>query len=260
MTPTTQIAIRAARKAGSLAMRYFQRADSLRIQRKSEHELVSMVDQQAEQAIIRIIQDAYPHHAILAEEGGAKGQNDYEWIIDPLDGTHNYLHGLPNFTVSIALRHRGLLQTGVIYEPVRNNLYTAQRGGGALLNDRRLRIRQQPIAHHALISSGMGPCAADQQAMYFNLQQTLTRAGIGLRRSGSSALDLACVAAGFLDATWQQGIQPWDIAAGILLVREAGGIVTDLRGGDDPLGSGDLLAGNRKLHPTLLKYVTSGRP
>ncbi|MEL6710368.1 MAG: inositol monophosphatase family protein [Pseudomonadota bacterium] len=256
MNPTTQIAIRAARKAGSLVMRYFQRADTLRIQRKSEHELVSTVDQQAEQAIIQVIHDAYPHHAILAEESGVQGQADYEWIIDPLDGTHNYLHGLPNFAVSIALRHRGLIQTGVIYEPVRNDLYVAHRGGGALLNDRRLRIRQQMVAGNVLVSSSIGACDADQQAVYFSLQRALIETGVGLRQSGSSALDLAYVAAGYLDGTWQQAIQPWDIAAGMLLVREAGGIVTSLQGGDDPLASGNLLAGHRKIHASMLKHVT----
>ena len=257
MNPATQIAIRAARKAGSLAMRYFHRVDTLRIQPKSAgHEQTSTVDQQAEQVIIQTIQDAYPQHAILAEESGAQGQSDYEWIVDPLDGTRNYLRGLPHFAVSIALRHRGLIQVGVIYEPVHNNLYVAERGSGARLNDRRLRIRQQTVLHNALVGSGIGPCDANQQAINFNLQQALTEAGASLRRSGSSALDLACVAAGCLDATWQQGIRPWDIAAGVLLVREAGGIVTSLQGGDDPLSSGDLLAGHRKIHAAVLKYVT----
>ncbi len=259
MNPATQIAIRAARKAGSLAMRYFHRVDTLRVQRKSERELVSMVDQQAEQTIIQTIREVYPGHAVLAEESGVQGQGDSEWIIDPLDGTHNYLHGLPQFAVSVALRHRGLVQTGVIYEPVCNNLYVAERGGGALLNDRRLRIRQQLVSHGTLVCSSMGRCDTDQQALYFAVQQALLTAGISLRQSGSSALDLAHVAAGSLDAVWQQGIQPWDIAAGMLLVREAGGIVTTLLGETSSLEQGDLLAGNRKVHAAMLQYIATCR-
>ena len=144
----------------------------------------------------------------------------------------------------------------MIYEPVSNNLYVACRGGGALLNDRRLRIRQQPAGHSVLVAASLGVCRADQQAVYFGLQQVLTEAGMGLRWSGSSALDLAYVAAGYLNGTWQQGIQPWGMAAGMLLVREAGGIVTTLQEGNDPLSSGDLLAGQPKIHATMLKHVT----
>ncbi len=255
MNPATQIAIRAARKAGNLVMRYVHRVDTLQIQRKAGNELVSMVDQQAEQVIIRTIQDAYPAHAILAEESGALGRGDHEWIIDPLDGTHNYLHGLPHFAVSIALRYRGLIQVGVIYEPVRNHLYVAERGGGALLNDRRLRIRQQPGLRGTLVGCSSGMSDPAQQALYADLQQALAAAGMGLRRSGSSALDLAFVAAGYLDGTWQQRIKPWDIAAGMLLVREAGGIVTTLQGTDDPLDSGDILAGSRRIHAAIRRIM-----
>ena len=255
MNPTTNIAIRAARQAGRLVMRHFQRIDTLNVRHKQLNEYVSDADIAAERAIIDTLRQAYPSHAILAEESGSQGKDDYEWIIDPLDGTNNYLHGLPHFAISIALRHRGELQTGVIYDPLHNDMFIGNRGGGALLNDRRLRINHVQRLPGALIGSAIGTHSVEQQATYAELQTSMTAAGVGLRRSGSSALDLAYVAAGYLDGTWQQGIQAWDMAAGILMVREAGGTVTGLRGGDDFFETGNVLAGNRKVHAGMLQQL-----
>ena len=255
MNPTTTIAIRAARQAGRIVMRHFQRIDTLNVRKKQLHDYVSDADLLAERAIIDILRQAYPSHAILAEESGSQGQDDYEWIIDPLDGTNNYLHGLPHFAISIALRHRGELQTGVIYDPLHNDMFIGNRGGGALLNDRRLRISHTQDLPGALVGSAIGTRSTEQLTKYAALQKALMAAGVGLRNSGSSALDLAFVAAGYLNGTWQQGIQAWDMAAGMLMVREAGGIVTELHGGNDPMKSGNVLAGSRKIHSAMLQQL-----
>ena len=255
MNPTTNIAIRAARQAGRLVMRHFQRIDTLNIRKKQLNEYVSDADVMAERAIIETLRQAYPSHAILAEESGSQGQDEYEWIIDPLDGTHNYLHSLPHFAISIALRHRGELQTGVIYDPLHNDMFVGTRGGGALLNDRRLRINHAQALPGALVGSALGNCSTEQRAIYSGLHNAMMQAGVSLRQSGSSALDLAFVAAGYLDGTWQQGIRAWGMAAGILMIREAGGIVTELDGGDNPLNAGNVLAGNRKVHTAMLQHL-----
>ena len=260
MNPTTNIAIRAARQAGRLVMRHFQRIDTLNVRQKQLNEYVSDADLMSEQAIVDVLRQAYPSHAILAEESGSQGHDEYEWVIDPLDGTHNYLHGLPHFSISIALRHRGELQTGVIYDPLHNDMFVGNRGGGALLNDRRLRIHHTQALPGALVGAALGDRSTEQRDIFANLQSAMLSAGASMRQSGSSALDLAFVAAGYFDGTWQQGIQAWDMAAGVLLIREAGGIVTDLHGGDDPFKSGGLLAGNRKVHAAMSHCLNPTNP
>ena len=255
MNPTTTIAIRAARKAGSLVMRYYHRIDTLHIRQKTVYDYVSEVDHLAEQSIINTLRQAYPSHAILAEESGSQGQDSYEWIIDPLDGTNNYLHGLPHFAISIALRHQGKLQLGVIYDPLHNDLFVSNRGSGALLNDRRLRMTHTQRLAGALIGSAIGRRSAEANNLEQTLQTGLMNQGVSLRRSGSSVLDLAYVAAGYLDGTWQQGLQTWDMAAGILMVQEAGGMVTDFSGRGRALETGNVVAGNRLIHMAILKHL-----
>jgi myo-inositol-1(or 4)-monophosphatase len=209
---------------------------------------VSDVDQQAEQDIIQIIKRAYPTHAILAEESGQADGDDYTWIIDPLDGTTNYLHGFPQFSVSIAVQYKDRLEHAVIYDPLKDEMFTASRGEGASLNNRRLRVTPIKKLNGALLGTGIP--FRDQRYMdnYLQMLKALSKDAAGIRRAGSAALDLAYVAAGRLDGFWELGLMPWDMAAGILLITEAGGVVTDLDGNDGYLKTGNLLTANPKLH------------
>ena len=255
MNPTTNIAVRAARQAGSVIMRSLHRLDTLNVVEKQANDYVSDVDRNAEQAIIEIIRKAYPDHAILAEETGTHGKGDHQWIIDPLDGTTNYLHGFPQFAVSIALMHRGRLENAVIYDPVRDEMFTAVRGGGALLNDRRLRVTEQKGLKGALLGTGIP--FRDQRYIdaYLGMLKTLTRETAGIRRPGSAALDFAYVAAGRLDGFWELGLSVWDFAAGALIVQEAGGMVSDIRGGSQYLESGNVIIAGLRLHRELVAAI-----
>lgn len=255
MNPTTNIAVRAARQAGSVIMRSFGRLDTLSVAEKQANDFVSEVDRNAEQAIIDTLRRAYPNHAILAEESGAHGTDAYEWVIDPLDGTTNYLHGFPQFAISIALRHRGRLECAVVYDPLRDEMYTADRGGGALLNDRRLRVSDRKGLKGALIGTGIP--FRDQRYMdaYLGMLKALTRETAGIRRPGSAALDFAYVAAGRLDGFWELGLSVWDFAAGALLIQEAGGTVSDIRGGAHYLDSGNVIAANLKVHREMVETI-----
>ncbi len=260
MSPTTNIAVRAARRAGSILMRYYGRIDSLTISEKQSNDYVSEVDRNAEAAIIEVIRRAYPHHAILAEESGEHKGNDFLWIIDPLDGTTNYLHGFPQFSVSVALQHRGQLISAAVYDPLRDEMFTASRGAGALLNDRRLRVSDQKTLKGALIGTGIP--FRDQRYLdeYLAMLKAMVRDTAGIRRPGSAALDFAYVAAGRVDGFWELGLSAWDFAAGALLVQEAGGAVTDIRGGNRHLESGNVVAGNLKVHQAMLKTLEPHLP
>lgn len=260
MSPTTNIAVRAARRAGSILMRYYGRIDTLTISEKQSNDYVSEVDRNAEAAIIEVIRRAYPHHAILAEESGEHKGNDFLWIIDPLDGTTNYLHGFPQFSVSVALQHRGQLISAAVYDPLRDEMFTASRGAGALLNDRRLRVSDQKTLKGALIGTGIP--FRDQRYLdeYLAMLKAMVRDTAGIRRPGSAALDFAYVAAGRVDGFWELGLSAWDFAAGALLVQEAGGAVTDIRGGDRHLESGNVVAGNLKVHQAMLKTLAPHLP
>ena len=255
MNPTLNIAIRAARAAAKVLLRYYERVDQVKAQAKSRNDFVSEVDRSAEQAIIQELRARFPNHAILAEESGAQGQGDFEWIIDPLDGTTNYLHGFPQFAVSIAQRHRGQLECAVVYDPLREELFTAARGEGAQLNDRRLRVATRPSLEGALIGTGFP--FRDQRHIdaYLAMFKDMTLNTAGLRRPGSAALDLAWVAAGRTDGFWELGLSPWDFAAGALLVTEAGGTVTDLAGGSRYFDTCNLVAGNLKIHQSMLDLI-----
>jgi myo-inositol-1(or 4)-monophosphatase len=255
MHPMLNIAVRAARAAGNIILRYVDRLDTLNVREKSRHDFVSEVDTLAEQAIIQTLRRAYPGHAILAEESGAQGGGDYQWIIDPLDGTTNFLHGFPQFAVSIGLRHRGVLEQAVVFDPLRNELFVASRGGGAHLDARRMRVSKVKQMDEALLGTGF-PFRGDMQLeTYLETFRTLLPRCAGIRRAGSAALDLAYVAAGRLDGFWELGLSVWDIAAGALLIQEAGGMVSDLAGGDEFLATGNVVAGNPRIHPALVEAL-----
>lgn len=252
------IAVKAARRAGSIINRASQNLDLLNVSRKSHSDFVSEVDGAAEEAIIKVLLDAYPDHAILAEESGARGdhnKSEYQWIIDPLDGTTNFLHGFPKYGVSIALMHRGVLNQAVVYDPTSNDLFVASRGRGAYLNDHRIRVSKRARLADSLIGTGFPFREFSHVDAYLAIFKDLIPRTVGLRRPGSASLDLAYVAAGRYDGFWEIGLAPWDIAAGCLLITEAGGLVGDLEGNDTQLESGNIVAGNPKVFGQLLQVI-----
>ena len=249
------IAIRAARSAGNILLRYFEHTDTLTVTEKSKNDFVSEVDKAAEQAIIEVLSKAYPDHSILGEESGSHKGNEYQWVIDPLDGTTNYLHGNPQFCISIALKYKGQLEHGVIYDPLREEMFSATRGSGAFLNDRRIRVSPRKGLEGALIGTGFPYRNLSNMDAYLEMFRGMTKETAGIRRPGSAALDFAYVAAGRLDGFWELGLSEWDFAAGALLVREAGGTVTDIGGGDLYLESGNIIAGGLKTHAAMLNLI-----
>jgi myo-inositol-1(or 4)-monophosphatase len=257
MHPTLNIAIRAARSAGRIVMRFYERTEQLVVETKSRNDFVSEVDRAAEAAIVQELRSKFPDHAILGEEGGRQGgrSTEFEWLIDPLDGTTNYLHGFPQFSISIAMRYRGQLEHGVVYDPLREELFTATRGRGAQLNDRRLRVTKRPGIEGALLGTGIPFRDLGHIDAYLGMLKALLADSAGVRRPGSAALDFAYVAAGRLDGFWELGLSPWDFAAGALLVTEAGGTVTDLTGGDRYLETGNVVAANLKLHAAMVERI-----
>ncbi|MCH9698733.1 MAG: inositol monophosphatase [Gammaproteobacteria bacterium] len=260
MQPIQNIAVRAARSAGNIIVRAMQHMDERKIIHKAQNDYVSDVDQRAEQEIIQIIRRAYPSHAILAEESGQTEGDDFVWIIDPLDGTTNYLHHFPHFAVSIAIQYKGRLEHGIVYDPLKEEMFTATRGEGAILDNRRLRVSALKTTRGALIGTGIP--FRNQQYMddYLQMLKVLSDGAAGIRRAGSAALDLAYVAAGRLDGFWELGLKPWDMAAGVLLISEAGGVVTDLSGQDAFYQSGNLLTANPKLHQYMQNLIDSHIP
>jgi len=256
MHPMLNIAVRAARNAGDLIIRSLQHVDHLKITTKGLNDFVTDVDRLAEQEIINTIQKAYPEHSILAEESGQQGDNETVWVIDPLDGTKNFLHGFPHYCVSIAIRMRGRLDHAVIYDPLRDELFSASRGDGAQLNDRRLRVTKRKEFTGALLATGFPFKYPQHLDAYMATFNAVFPQVADIRRTGSAALDLAYVAAGRLDAYWEIGLEKWDLAAGALLVEEAGGTVSDFAGGDDYFETGNIVVGNVKLHPQLLASIT----
>jgi myo-inositol-1(or 4)-monophosphatase len=249
------IAVSAARKAGSFISRAIERVDTLQVDSKGYNDFVSEVDRRAEQEIIQVIHKAYPHHAILAEESGEHGDNESTWIIDPLDGTTNFLHGFPQFAVSIALQHNGRMEVAVVYDPLRDELFTAIHGSGAQMNGRRLRVSKAKGVDGALIGTGFPFKDQTHLDAYLGMFKALVPRAAGIRRAGSAALDLAYVAAGRLDGFWEIGLKPWDMAAGILLIQEAGGIIGDFRGGPGYFASGNVVTGNARVFEGLVAAI-----
>jgi myo-inositol-1(or 4)-monophosphatase len=252
MNPVINIAVRAARAAGNIITRHASRVDTLTVQTKGRNDFATEVDRMAEEEIIRTLKKTYAGHAFLGEEGGQRGEGDYVWIIDPLDGTANFLHGFPHYAVSMALQVRGKTEHAVIYDPIRDELFHASRGEGAFLNNRRLRVSSQGVLEGSFLGTGFPARYPQHIEPYMASFNAIISAAGGIRRAGSAALDLAYVAAARLDGYWEIGIKPWDMAGGALLVAEAGGFVSDFAGGDDYLASGHIIAAPPKLHKELL--------
>jgi myo-inositol-1(or 4)-monophosphatase len=258
MHPLLNTAVKAARKAGAIINRASLDLDQLRVTTKGHADFVTEVDKAAEQAIIEMLAQAYPDHGFLAEESGAHrpaGSADYTWIIDPLDGTTNFIHGFPQYAVSIACQHGGQITQAVIYDPSRNDLFTATRGRGAFLNDRRLRVSKRTQLKDCLLATGFPFRNLERIDHYLQLFKRVTACTAGIRRPGAAALDLAYVAAGRFDGFWEYGLAPWDMAAGSLLVIEAGGLISDDEGNADYLSSGNVVCGAPKVFPQLLRLV-----
>ncbi len=253
--PAVNVAVRAARAAGQIILRYMNRLDSLEVIEKQRHDYVSEVDKLAEAEIIRELRRAYPRDAILGEESGQIGKSRNVWTIDPLDGTHNYLRGFPHFSVSIALVENGEPVVGVVYDPLRDELFTASKGDGAFLNDRRIRVGKRDNLGGALLVTGF----PYRQRRHLDAQMAMTRALLNeaedIRRTGSAALDLAYVAAGRVDGYFEIGLYAWDMAAGCLLVREAGGRYCDFTGRDGIPETGNLVAGNVRVANAMVKAI-----
>lgn len=252
------IAIKAARAAGTIINRAALDVESVRVSKKMENDFVTEVDQASENTIIETLLNAYPDHGILAEESGRTHGNphaEHLWIIDPLDGTTNFIHGFPFYCVSIALQSRGRLEQAVVYDPTRNDLFTSTRGRGAFLNDRRLRVSKRIRLKECLISTGFPFRDGDDFNAYLSMMSQVMTRTAGLRRPGAAALDLAYVAAGFSDGFFETGLHPWDMAAGALLVTEAGGLVGNFTGEADFLQQRECLAANPKIYGQLVTLL-----
>ncbi len=250
------VAVRAARRAGDIIARAFDRRDGLSIQQKQDRDFVTEVDQKSEASIIREIQQHYSSHGIVAEESERINPDaSIQWYIDPLDGTTNFIHGYPHFAVSIGVWSKGKPLLAVVHDPIRNETFEAQNGNGAFLNRKRLRVSTKTDPAMALFATGLAPYRRDLLPVYMQRMHACMPVAEGYRQGGSAALDLAYVACGRLDAYWEQGLAPWDVAAGTILVQEAGGMTTDLQGASVDLEKGDVLATNGILHPTFQQLM-----
>lgn len=249
----------AAQKAARGLIRDFGEIENLQVSKKGTGDFVSAADRKAEETLVAELTKARPGYGFLLEERGAIEGSDTSnrWIIDPLDGTTNLLHGIPHFSISIALERDGDLNAGVIYEPVWDQMFIAEKGQGAYLNDRRLRVSARRVLEESLFATGIPFAGKDEPDRFLKQLKAIMAVSSGVRRFGSAALDLAYVAAGRYEGFWEFGLQPWDMAAGIVLVREAGGFVTDLSGGKGMMESGEILAANDQLHGTMLKILSS---
>lgn len=255
------VAVRAARRAGDLIARAYDERDNLKVQRKSDRDYVTDIDQRAEAVILREITHHYPDHGIVAEEHGDHVNPDspVQWYIDPLDGTTNFIHGYPHFATSISAWKNGKPLLAVIHDPIRNETFEATNGGGAFVNRHRLRVSGEKRLSHALFASGLPSYQREHIDLFQARMDRCMRTMNGYRRGGSAALDLAYVAAGRLDIYWEAGLRPWDIAAGYLLVQEAGGLATDISGATVSLEKGDILASNPHLHGEVCTLLSSSK-
>ncbi len=256
MHPMLINAVKAARRAGTIINRASQDVGSIKVHSKNYNDFVSEVDHASERAIIETLQEAYPDHGFLGEESGSdRTDAEHVWIIDPLDGTTNFLHGFEQYSVSIALMTRGQLEQAVVFDPSRNNLFTATRGRGAFLNDKRIRVSNRAKLQSAMIGTGFPFRDFKHLDTYLGMFKDMIKNTAGLRRPGSAALDLAYVAAGWFDGFWEIGLSKWDIAAGALLVQEAGGIVGDFEGNETWIDTGNIAAGNPKVFAQMLQVL-----
>lgn len=260
MHPILNIATKAARRAATIINRASLDLDLIEVRTKQTNDFVTEVDQAAEQAIIEVVREAYPEHGILAEESGSSApEAEFQWIIDPLDGTTNFIHGFPQYAVSIGIAQNGMLQHGVIYDPNRNELFTASKGKGAYLNDRRIRVSKRVKLQESLIGTGFPFRNFDHADEYLGMFRELTQKSAGLRRPGAASLDLAYVACGRTDAFFEMGLAPWDMAAGALMISEAGGLVSDFDGESEYLKTGNLVSGTPRIFAQLLQIVQAHR-
>ncbi|WP_101756804.1 inositol monophosphatase family protein [Oceanicoccus sp. KOV_DT_Chl] len=259
MEPMLNIALRAARQAGEIVARATDQLDTLEVKEKSANDFVTEVDQAAEKEVIYHISKAHPDHGFLGEEGGRQGNadSDYQWVIDPIDGTTNFIRGIPHFAISIACLYKGQLEHAVILDPIRREEFTASRGKGAQLNGRRMRVSNRKSLDGALIGTGIPykSRSEDHIPAYTESMAAVAKQTAGIRRAGAASLDLAYVAAGRLDAFWEISLNQWDIAAGVLLIRESGGLVSDFRGGNGYMESGNIVAGNPKCFKGVLQTI-----
>jgi myo-inositol-1(or 4)-monophosphatase len=250
------IAVRAARKAGSIINRASLDGGGLQVRSKRANDFVTQVDGAAEQAVMEIVRKAYPEHGFIAEESGVSAPDaEYLWIIDPLDGTTNFIHGFPQYAVSIAVQHRGALAHAVVYDPTKNELFTASKGRGAFLNDRRIRVSKCQRLDDALVGTGFPFKELSRLDLYVRQLRAFMSRSSGVRRAGAAALDLAYVACGRLDAFWELGLSKWDMAAGALLITEAGGLVADPAGEQNFMELGDICAATPKIFPAMLEAL-----
>jgi myo-inositol-1(or 4)-monophosphatase len=257
--PMLNIAVKAARAAGSVINRAALDLEVLKVGSKGPNDFVSEVDRNAEAVIIQTLLEAYPGHGILAEESGREHgakNSEYVWIIDPLDGTTNFLHGFPVYAVSIALAHRGQVQQAVVYDPTRNDLFFASKGRGAFLNDRRLRVSKRTRLADSLIGTGFPFRKGDNFKRYVKMFETVMQSCAGLRRPGAAALDLCYVAAGYYDGFFETGLNPWDVAAGSLIITEAGGLIGNFTGDSDYLYQREVVAGNPKVFGQMVQILS----
>ncbi len=257
LSPALNVMVAAARKAGKGLIRDFGELENLQVSRKGPADFVSTADERTERILIEQLGKARPGYGFLVEEAGAIEGPDktHRFIIDPIDGTSNFLHGIPQFCISIALEREGVVVSGVVFNPVTDEMFVAERSHGAFLNDKRLRVASRTHLPDTLIASGAPYMGKEGRAGFLVELDAVLNATAGMRRFGSAALDLAWVAAGRFDAFWERGLKPWDIAAGILLVREAGGVVSDLDGRDRMMETGDILAANDALYKPLLDLI-----
>jgi myo-inositol-1(or 4)-monophosphatase len=256
MHPMLNIAVRAARVAGNIIAKGFENQTDLLIEAKGDNDYVTRIDKEAEQAIIHKIKQSFPEHSFIGEEGGiVEGDKDFKWVIDPLDGTTNFIKGIPHFAVSIALIHKGRLDQAVVFDPIRGELFTASKGAGAQLNSFRIRASKARELNQTILATAFPYKDKKSLAEYLQTFNKIFMQAGDIRRSGSAALDLAYVASGRYDGYWESGLKPWDMAAGELLVRESGGLVTDFSGGNDPMHKGEIVAGSPKIVQTLVKFL-----
>ena len=257
MHPMLNIAIRAARNAGKVIVKGFENLESVEVEEKSLNDYVSSVDKEAELAIIGTLRKSYPDHSIIAEESGIEQgkDSDHQWIIDPLDGTTNFIHGIPHFAVSIALKIKGRTEVGVVFDPIRNELFSAVKGQSAQINGYRTRTTSTPKLTGTILATGFPFKQKHLTETYLNIFKDFFMDVADMRRGGSAALDLAYVAAGRMDGFWEFGLKPWDIAAGELLLKESGAIMTDFNGGNDYMKSGNVVAANPKLLKEMLTVL-----
>ena len=255
--PMLNVAIKAARAAGAIINRASMDLDILKINTKAPNDFVTEVDQMAEEIIVQTLLEAYPDHAILAEESGRGGAKDseYVWIIDPLDGTTNFIHGFPVYCVSIALAHRGVVQQAVVYDPTRDDLFYATKGRGAFVNNRRLRVSKRTRMSDALVGTGFPFRRGDNPKRYLKMFEEVMAEVAGVRRPGAAALDLCYVAAGYYDAFFETGLQPWDVAAGSLIITEAGGLIGNFTGESDFLYQREVVAGSPKIYGQMVQIL-----